>query len=290
MSATILATTFASATVKKPRISPSLWIFRTLHLWVGLSFGLLLVAQGLSGAALVWRPELDRLMTPALTHVQPDVQSPPFAHMDAEWHAVQQAVPGASIRGVRLPMTSDGTDEWMVQMPSTTQAASGHARPRWTVYTSPATGQVLGVRGRKRDALQWMIELHHNLLLGPVGRSVQGALAVATVALALSGLWLWWPKHFTWSRFRPRTTVRPLHYALGFWAMWPLLAIATTAMYFTWKQPIQHLFGLPSANRATRRRGRTRPGSTEGVTLSRTMVRPCPWGSLEMGRQAWRVC
>lgn len=60
MAAIILASPSARVVERKLSISPSLWIFRTLHLWVGLSFGLLLVAQGLSGAALVWRSELDR--------------------------------------------------------------------------------------------------------------------------------------------------------------------------------------------------------------------------------------
>ena len=123
--------------------------------------------------------------------------------------------------------------------------------PRWTVYTSPATGQVLGIRGKKKDALQWLVELHHNLLFGPLGRNVQGVLTVATVLLALSGLWLWWPRSLTLSRFRPRATARPLHYAVGFWAMWPLLVIATTAMYFVWRQPIQHLFGVPSGRQGS---------------------------------------
>ena len=63
MAATILAAPSACVAERKLPISPSRWIFRTLHLWVGLSFRLLLVAQGLSGAALVWRPELDRWST-----------------------------------------------------------------------------------------------------------------------------------------------------------------------------------------------------------------------------------
>ena len=186
-------------------------------------------------------------MLPAFTHVPAAFTTgAPFARIDQELQAVQEAVPGASIRGVRLPISGNGTHEWIVQMSSRTQAASTRGGPRWTVYTSPETGQVLGIRGKQKDALQWLIELHHNLLLGSFGRTVDGVLAVSTVLLALSGLWLWWPKSFTWSRLQPRATARPLHYAVGFWVMWPLLAIATTALYFTWRLPIQRLFGIHS--------------------------------------------
>lgn len=265
MAATTLAPATARIAVGKASISPSLWLFRTLHLWLGLSFGLLLVAQGLSGAALVWRPELDRLMLPALTQTAASRSTnAPFARIDEEFQAAQQAVPGATVRGVRLPEAGGGSEEWMVQMPSGAQPVAGRGGPRLTVYTSPATGRVLGIRGRQKDALQWLIELHHNLLLGAFGRSVQGVLAVATLCLALSGLWLWWPKSFTLSRFRPRAAARPLHYAIGFWAMWPLLAIATTALYFTWRQPIQHLFGIPGNRQGGAPEARKGAGSGDG--------------------------
>jgi uncharacterized iron-regulated membrane protein len=118
--------------------------------------------------------------------------------------------------------------------------------PRWTVYTSPATGRVLGIRGKQRDALQFLIDWHHNLLSGRLGRTILGYLAVSTILLSLSGLWLWWPAGWAPSRFRPRAAARPLHYAVGFWAMWPLLTIATTATYFVWREPIDRAFGVPT--------------------------------------------
>ena len=40
-----------------------LWL--NVHLWSGLSVGVLLVALGLSGSLLVWRDSLDRLGNPA---------------------------------------------------------------------------------------------------------------------------------------------------------------------------------------------------------------------------------
>ncbi|MGI4827293.1 MAG: PepSY-associated TM helix domain-containing protein [Janthinobacterium lividum] len=254
-----------TASVASRPVAPSArLIFRTLHLVVGLSFGLLLVLQGLSGSALVWRPELDRLMLPALSHVP--LSAPPSdagIGLDPGYAAVQAAAPHDLVRMVRLPATGDGTDEWIVQLP--TRPGEAGEGPRWTMYTNPSTGQLLGIRGQRRDALEWLIELHHNLLWGRTGRAIQGYLAIATILLSLSGLWLWWPARWTWSRFRPRAAAKPLHYAIGFWTMGPLLVIATTAIYFVWRQPIQKAFGIAE----TRRVGAGTAGSPDGMSSNR---------------------
>lgn len=230
-------------------------IFRWTHLVVGLSLGLILAVQGLSGSVLVWRPELDRVMAPALTHAESSERT---ASLDQEQAQVSAVAQGGKVRMVRLAVAPGGTDEWMVTLPGGAGQSGGSGR--WTVYASPATGRVLGVRGAKRDALQFLIELHHSLLMGEFGRGVLGWVAVGTVVLALSGLWMWWPARWTSSRFRPRAAAKPLHYAVGFWVMWPLLAIAVSAMYFVWRQPVQRMFGVAGPQMAQHRDGGAQGG------------------------------
>ena len=247
MSSVISAPASTQVMASRPQVDLPLRAFRTLHLWIGLSVGLLLVVQGVTGAVLVWRPDLDRLFLP---QVQAASQaSSPSSMMDTEFRAVEAAVPGSVVRSVRLANSGHAVDEWTVQKdgdPSAASAATAKGGKRLIVYTSAATGALLAIRGQRRDALQFLVELHHNLLLGPVGRNILGVVAVATTLMALSGLWLWWPDRWTASRFRPRAAARPLHYALGFWTMWPLLAIAVSAMYFVWRQPVQRLFRIPA--------------------------------------------
>jgi len=227
--------------------------FQMIHLVVGLTFGSLLVVQGLSGSVLVWRPELDRLLFPSLTHTPAShAQAAPWDRMhpglDFGLAAVRNAAPDGVVRTLRLPVAPDGTDEWMVQLP----AAPGKSvqGKRLTIYTAPDTGRLLGIRGQRVDALSWLIELHHNLLTGSAGRVIQGYLAIVTIVLTLSGLWLWWPASWTLSRFRPRAAAKPLHYAVGFWVMGPLLVIAITATYLVWRQPMQRVFGVPDGRGA----------------------------------------
>ena len=82
------------------------------HLWLGLSLGTLLVFIGLSGSALIFRYELERLVFPALTHSS--IASPGHAvNLDACMHAAQAVNPLKTVRSVRLPVQSDGTLEWL---------------------------------------------------------------------------------------------------------------------------------------------------------------------------------
>ena len=236
--------------------------FRFIHLWVGLSFGLILVAQGLSGAALVWRPELDRLMLGSIARVKPSAQGTSVS-LDAQLAAANAVATGARVRALRLPASQNLANEWMAQFPAA-EGAKGDG-PRWTIYTSPTTGQVTGIRGQKRDTLQFLIELHHNLFWGKTGRAIQGYVAMGTIILAITGIILWWPKQWTSSRFQPRAAAKPLHYALGFWFMWPLLLIAVTAIYFVWRQPIQRAFGVAEKQGpGARQQGASQPDEHRG--------------------------
>jgi uncharacterized iron-regulated membrane protein len=86
--------------------------------------------------------------------------------------------------------------------------------------------------------MSWVVNFHHGLLLGKRGAYLQTCVALAAIFLAISGLIQWWPSRWTWSRLQPRAHARPLHYAVGFWAMWPLLLIAPTAVFMAWRTEI----------------------------------------------------
>src|SRR5881628_2791417 len=49
-------------------------------------------------------------------------------------------------------------------------------------------------------ATTWLLDLHDNLLAGETGRTVNGVGAFAILALASTGLVIWWPGVKTWRR------------------------------------------------------------------------------------------
>jgi len=85
----------------------------------------------------------------------------------------------------------------------------------------------------------WLLDLHDNLLAGETGRRVNGVAAFAIVALAATGLVIWWPGIKTWRRSLtlPRglgwqRTFWHLHSMIGFWTFAFTLVFALSGAYF----------------------------------------------------------
>jgi uncharacterized iron-regulated membrane protein len=202
--------------------------------------GVLLVLIGLSGSAMIFRFEIERLCFPALmgTHSEPGP-----LNFDTCMKAARAVNAAKTVRSVRLPVRVDETFEWLTV--PTGETTKVHAT---YVYTDPFTCSVLGTRGPKKDMMSFLVNFHHALFLGKAGAVLQVVVALATVALVVIGLILWLPKTWTWSRVRPRASARPLHYTIGFWAFLPLLIIAPTGAYMAWRVEItQALLHEPTA-------------------------------------------
>jgi uncharacterized iron-regulated membrane protein len=88
-------------------------------------------------------------------------------------------------------------------------------------------------------AMEWLVDLHDNLLLRSAGRVLNGVGGVFVLALIITGLIMWWPG---WRRLpaglrigRPeasRRFARQLHNVLGVVCCGMLLIWAVTAIYF----------------------------------------------------------
>jgi uncharacterized iron-regulated membrane protein len=88
-------------------------------------------------------------------------------------------------------------------------------------------------------ALEWLVDLHDNLLAGSAGRRVNGVASALVAALVLTGAIVWWPGRGHWRRSllvprpsRTRRFVWHLHSALGFWSFALLCVWAVTGVYF----------------------------------------------------------
>jgi len=239
-----------------------------LHLWLGLSLGALLVLIGLSGSVMIFRYELERVFFPALTRST----SSGIGDLDACLAAAQAVNPQKTVRTLRLPINADGTLEWLtIPIGQTTKEQAT------TVYTDPHNCKVLGTRGPRKDVMSFLVNFHHALLLGKNGAYLQTAIALTAIFMAISGLIQWWPKSWTWSRMQPRANARPLHYAIGFWAMWPLLLIAVTAIYMAWRSDINKaLLGEanPKVNALTKSGNEAAKPNAAGTSPAKKVATP----------------
>ncbi len=194
----------------------------TVHLWVGLALGGVLVVISLTGSALVFRHEIDRALSPALLRVEPAGERAPLG--DAV-EAVRRAVPESAPRLVRLPRDAEAPHEvWLTD--------DRH------VYVDPYRATVLGVRGDRDGAMNTLFALHAELLGGETGARVVGWIGLLTLLLAGTGLVLWWPAVPTVAQVRRALTVAwqrgpwrlayDLHRAGGFYTSAFLVLVAAT--------------------------------------------------------------
>ena len=128
------------------------------------------------------------------------------------------------------------------------------------VFLMSLSGSLLVYRNElsKRFSLDWLVDFHKNLLVGPAGRFVNGIGAISLLLLCLTGAAIWWPGMRHWRRSLivewrarfPRINW-DLHSALGFWcfafvAMWGLSAI-----YFVFPRLFDALLLLDPSDRFT---------------------------------------
>ncbi|MFC0252527.1 PepSY-associated TM helix domain-containing protein [Massilia consociata] len=225
---------------------------RTVHLWAGLVFGIILVLQGLTGTVIGWRHELDAWLNPGLLRVAPPAGT--VAGSEARPSPAQVAAVAARLAGdpaygrpdtLFLPeLHGDVYVAWYRPDKPASGWTQGVTRQ---VMVDPASLAVLGERnwgeaGLSRPLLMpTLFHLHRYLMAGDAGKVVIAVQGVALMLLTLTGIVVWWPK-MTLSAFWHAITVRrggnwpkfsfQLHRAAGFYTAPLLLVLAFSGVYF----------------------------------------------------------
>jgi uncharacterized iron-regulated membrane protein len=150
-----------------------------LHLWLGLTLGAVWALQGLTGAALVFHREMDRWGVEAA--------SGPMAPVDRLIAAAERRAGGA----IRMLGVADARGDVL-----NATYADGDGRDR-TIRLEAATARVLD--DRAGDA-GWrrVYMLHEELLLHNRGATLIGLSGLLLASMALTGLWIGWPKRRGW--------------------------------------------------------------------------------------------
>ena len=214
-----------------------LWL--DLHLWVGAGLFVLLVPLGLSGAALTFEPELDRVLHPARYGAGGPAVLPPSAYF-----AVAQDAFDGRVRPTQLRMPQAPGD------PVVVSGRRGGDRPSGlSAWIAPASGRVLEVGDPRASILGFAHQLHGQFFIPGWGRQAVGWLGWAMVFNCCSGLWLWQPRHGPWLKAlrwrRSPSVFNNLHHMVGFWVAIPLAVLSLTGVYIAFPQTSHALFGAP---------------------------------------------
>ncbi len=189
-------------------------LLRRIHLWLGLSLGILFAVLGLTGSALVFYVEIDAALHPqtrAAAQAAPGWDSPIW---DRALATVTTAWP-------------ERHGEWRFEATDTLAAvparysSAGHHGPRAMIWLSPDGRQIVRQDSWGRYLMTWLYELHMDLLAGDTGRQVVGWSGVAMLVLLLTGVLAWWPRG-SWRKalaLKPRAVplrrLRDLHKLAG---------------------------------------------------------------------------
>ncbi len=205
-----------------------------IHLWAGIGLGLYIVMIGVTGAALVFREEIQHATEMPL--VSKAELSGPAADPIAVAENVVKQYPGHRLASIVGPSREDPT--------LTIRIRKG--RDLTAVQTHPITGKILGSASGQTSFLRWLQLLHFNLLFDRTGRIVNGVGGLFLLILCLTGMIIWWPGIKAWRRglrvdFRRqwKTLNWDLHSATGFWALSIISMWAITGAYFAWPTQFQ---------------------------------------------------
>lgn len=186
-------------------------LFR-LHWICGLTAGLVLAVTGFTGGLLGFEEPLLHLLNPQL-HI--DAAGRTALTPDRWVAAARVAQPDAQPRSIAW----EGDDTAV-----SVRMARGKERGN-DLRIDPYTGQVLGAP-RGDGFFQTTEQLHRTLAAGPVGKQIVGASTAILILLALSGLYLRWPRRAgslaAWFRIDFRLKGR------AFW--WQFHAVAGTCL------------------------------------------------------------
>lgn len=203
-----------------------------VHLWIGLILGIYLLVLSVSGSLSVLRPDVHRWFVPRSVPVEGTRLTG-----DALQEAVRRTYPGYEVTNVFERRRPDTPVMVTLQRGDETvdRLFDPYALRDLGLTYPPIT-----------EAMEWVVDLHDNLLTGATGRAVNGVGAVLFLALVLTGAIVWWPginrlghnllpgKPAKSSRF-----ARRLHNALGFWLFGLILLWAVTAVYLCFPDPFE---------------------------------------------------
>ena len=226
-------------------------LFFQAHWLLGITAGVILAVVGVTGAMLSFEDELMVLANPGVISVEASTE----AHLspDELLERVQTQAPERSIQW--LGMT--GTDDRAARV-----NFEGGGRRGTTAYVHPVSGKLLG-QPWGESFFHTVMGLHRWLLAGDMGKQLVGASTLALIFLALSGLYMRWPRRKgdwrQWlvfsSKQRGRSLLWNMHAAIGTWVLLFYLLASLTGLYWSYGWYRDGLYALSGVEQPTRGSG-----------------------------------
>lgn len=223
-------------------------IVKRIHLWLGLTSGLIVVFLGITGCILAFQREIENtFQTYRYVNERATPQLPP-SKLQA---LAEKELPGKDVHAVMYMGKNHAAQVIFFEA-----AADSYY---YLVYIDPYDGKVLKVKDMDSDFFRIMVMGHFYLWLPPaIGQPIVASATLIFLIMMITGIILWWPK--TRKIARQRFTIKwnarwrrvnfDLHSVLGFYMTWLAIFLALTGLVWGFQWFAQGLYAVTGGEKS----------------------------------------
>lgn len=208
-------------------------LFGKIHLWLGLSSGLLVFIIAITGCLYAFQEEIQNAIQ---DYRFVENQHKAFLPPSRIQQIANEALPGKHIHAIMYKDSVHAANAIFY---------SFEEHYYYFVYINPYSGEVLKVKDEFADIFRIILDGHFYLWLPPeIGQPLVASVTLIFFVMLISGIVLWWPKNskgvnkkfnIKWSGAWRRKNY-DLHSVLGFYISWLALIFVVTGLVwgFLW--------------------------------------------------------
>lgn len=218
-----------------------------LHLWFGLSVGLIVFIISLTGTLYVFKDEIQNTARKNAIYIKKEtVKEQPLSIVLLREKVTLEMNEKFPVSSVEIPLDKNKSYRFLYYEKN---------KKGWNyfnevlinkqIYINQYTGEILGIYNEKYDLFPILKSIHWSLLLkSEWGAYVVGIPVVLFIIMLITGIILWWPQNkkarkgrfwFNWKNIKTwKRKNYDLHNILGFYASFIALLLSVTGIYFTY--------------------------------------------------------
>jgi uncharacterized iron-regulated membrane protein len=218
-----------------------------LHLWFGLSVGLIIFIVALTGTMYVFKDEIQSILRKDVIYVKAEtITQQPLSIEVLKEKVSLEINEKFPISSVEIPLDRNKSYEFLYyEKDKKGWNYFQEVRINKLVYVNQYTGQILGIYNEKYDLFPILKAIHWSLLLNSDwGKYVVGIPVVLFIIMLITGIILWWPQNkkmrkgrfsFDWKNVKTwKRKNYDLHNVLGFYASFIALLLGISGIYFAY--------------------------------------------------------
>lgn len=230
---------------KKPSVYKK-WSAK-LHLWFGLSVGLIVFIVSLSGTMYVFKDEIQNQLRKDAQYVKAEtVTQQPLSIEVLKEKITLELNEKYPVSSVEIPLDKSKSYKFLFyEKDKKAWNYFDEVKINKLIYVNQYNGEIQGIYNEKYDLFPILKSIHWSLLLkSDWGKYVVGIPVVFFIIMLITGIILWWPKNkkmrkgrfsFDWKNVKTwKRKNYDLHNVLGFYASFIALLLSLSGLYFAY--------------------------------------------------------